>query len=69
MLNTCLLYCSCLDYLYALFTSQQRVIFFFLTDTNIIFFITQIFMGFFFQTLSQCSADDACLKVKMMSLH
>lgn len=24
MLNTCLLYCSCLDYLNALFTSQQR---------------------------------------------
>lgn len=30
------------------------------------FFITQIFMGF--QTLAQCSADDPCLKLNMMSL-
>jgi len=33
---------------------------------NTIFFITQIFLVF--QALSQCSADDPCLKVKMTSL-
>lgn len=45
---------------------SRELICFLLTDLNTIFFITQIFM--FFQTLSQCSADDLCLKVKMKSL-
>lgn len=45
---------------------SREVIFFLLTDLNTIFFITQVFT--FFQTLSQCSADDLCLKVKMRSL-
>lgn len=45
---------------------SREVIFFLLTDLNTIFFITQIFM--FFQTLSQCSTDDLCLKVQMRSL-